>query len=53
MTLCPVAMAMGCRKCAAINFCPLKSVIGDFEPEDATPATTQQGAGSGDDKTAG
>lgn len=29
MTLCPIAIAAGCKKCPAFNMCPLKSVIGD------------------------
>ena len=34
MTLCPVALVVGCRKCAVFSMCPLKGVIGDFkEPE--------------------
>ena len=34
MTLCPVALAVGCKKCALFPVCPLKGVIGDFkEPE--------------------
>jgi hypothetical protein len=34
MTLCPVALAVGCKKCPALSVCPLKGVIGDFkEPE--------------------
>jgi len=32
MTLCPVALAVGCRKCAVFSVCPLKGVIGDFKP---------------------
>ncbi len=32
MTLCPVALAVGCRKCPVFNVCPLKSVIGDYKP---------------------
>jgi len=36
MTLCPVALAVGCKKCPAFKLCPLKSVIGDYKPgEDA------------------
>ena len=36
MTLCPVALAVGCKKCPAFSVCPLKGVIGDFkEPEQA------------------
>lgn len=30
MTLCPVAIAVGCKKCPAFNVCPLKEVIGDY-----------------------
>ena len=34
MTLCPIALAVGCQKCLAFTVCPLKSVIGDYkEPE--------------------
>jgi hypothetical protein len=29
MTLCPIAVVAGCRKCPAFSICPLKSVIGD------------------------
>lgn len=31
MTLCPVALAVGCQKCLLVSACPLKSVIGDFK----------------------
>jgi hypothetical protein len=36
MTLCPIALAVTCKKCPAFSFCPLKTVIGD---EPATPPT--------------
>ena len=49
MTLCPVAIAVGCKKCPAFAFCPLKGVIGDFEPEEE--AQTKQKAD--DEKRAG
>lgn len=42
MTLCPVAIMAGCKKCPAFQMCPLKSVIGDHrgdEPPPKTPAT--------------
>lgn len=40
MTLCPIALAVGCKKCPAFSVCPLKSVIGDFKkPEDASAGT--------------
>jgi hypothetical protein len=29
MTLCPIALAVGCAKCPAFSVCPLKSTIGD------------------------
>ena len=37
MTLCPIAIAVGCKKCPAFGFCPLKSAIGDYNPEPAAP----------------
>ncbi len=27
MTLCPIALAVGCKKCPAFSVCPLKGVI--------------------------
>jgi hypothetical protein len=38
MTLCPIAIAVGCQKCPAFSVCPLKNVIGDAPPKDAKPA---------------
>jgi len=29
MTLCPIAVVVGCQKCPAFAVCPLKSVLGD------------------------
>lgn len=37
MTLCPVAVVVGCRKCPAFKVCPLKSVIGDLPAAAAAP----------------
>ena len=37
MTLCPVALAVGCRKCPVFSICPLKSVIGDYREEKPAP----------------
>jgi len=34
MTLCPIALVAGCRKCPAFSVCPLKGVIGDYKPDD-------------------
>ena len=33
MTLCPVALAVGCRKCPVFAVCPVKGVIGDQAPK--------------------
>ena len=29
MTICPIALAVGCKKCPAFKFCPLTTVLGD------------------------
>ena len=29
MTVCPIAIVAGCKKCPAFSICPLKSVLGD------------------------
>jgi hypothetical protein len=34
MTLCPIAIAVSCKKCPAFSFCPLKTVIGDYVKEE-------------------
>lgn len=38
MTLCPIAIAVGCNKCALVNVCPLKEIIGDYKPDEVAPA---------------
>jgi hypothetical protein len=43
MTLCPIAIAAGCKKCPAFSVCPLKGVIGDYKKEDAAPAKPAAG----------
>jgi hypothetical protein len=47
MTLCPIAIVAGCRKCPAFSICPLKNVIGDqgkAEADPAPPAAKAQGS---------
>jgi hypothetical protein len=39
MTVCPVAIAVGCKKCPIFKMCPVKGVIGDFKPEAEKPET--------------
>ena len=34
MTLCPIAIVAGCKKCPAFSVCPLKTIIGDFVKEE-------------------
>ena len=29
MTVCPIAIAVGCKKCPAFSVCPLKTSLGD------------------------
>lgn len=38
MVLCPVALAVGCKRCPVFNVCPAKSVIGDYKPDESTGA---------------
>jgi len=45
MTLCPIALVAGCRKCPAFSICPLKNVIGDQgkAEEEPPPAPKREG----------
>ena len=43
MTLCPIAIAVGCRKCPIFAVCPVKGVIGDYRKEDDAPAKAAPG----------
>ena len=36
MTLCPIALLAGCKKCPAFSVCPLKGLIGDYRKEEET-----------------
>ena len=33
MTICPVSIAVGCRKCPVFKVCPAKGIIGDYRPD--------------------
>ena len=48
MTLCPVALAVGCKKCSVFAFCLLKGVIGDYKPDE--DAQTKQQTDNKSDK---
>jgi hypothetical protein len=43
MTVCPIAIVAGCRKCPAFSVCPLKGVLGDQKKPDAAAADEQRG----------
>lgn len=42
MTLCPVALAVGCLKCPAFKICPAKGVIGDYKKDTPTNTTPKK-----------
>ncbi len=35
MTLCPIAIAVGCKKCPMFKICPAKSILGDYKGDNA------------------
>jgi hypothetical protein len=41
MTLCPIALAVGCRKCPVFTVCPVKGVIGDYKKSEDKQTTPQ------------
>ena len=43
MTLCPIAIAVGCKKCPIFAVCPVKGIIGDYKKEDDAPAKPAAG----------
>jgi hypothetical protein len=44
MTVCPIAIAVGCKKCPAFSVCPLKGVLGDQPKKDVPPAAEKKDA---------
>jgi hypothetical protein len=50
MTLCPIAVVAGCRKCPAFSVCPLKTVLGD-QGKDAEEPAEKEAAGKRKAKT--
>ena len=44
MTLCPIAIAVGCKKCPVYSVCPVKGVIGDAKPGDDASSSTKDKA---------
>ncbi len=37
MTVCPIAIAVGCKKCPVFSICPAKSILGDQAPSSEKP----------------
>ncbi len=35
MTLCPIALAVGCKKCPAFKICPATGILGDQKKDDS------------------
>ena len=50
MTLCPIALAASCSKCPVVDYCPLKTVIGDFV-QDSKPEKDSADALKNDSKS--
>jgi hypothetical protein len=43
MVICPIAIAVGCRKCPIFKICPVKSLIGDYEPDAKAKSPPRRG----------
>ncbi len=43
MTICPVAIAVGCKKCPIFSVCPAKSLIGDQPSKSADAPPPSKG----------
>lgn len=43
VTLCPIAIVVGCKKCPAFTVCPVKGVIGDYKKEEQKQPENQPG----------
>jgi hypothetical protein len=46
MTVCPIAIAVGCKKCPAFSVCPLKGVLGDQPQKEDPPAAKAESSTS-------
>ncbi|MBP1621958.1 MAG: hypothetical protein H6Q02_2725, partial [Acidobacteria bacterium] len=44
MTICPIAIAVGCKKCPAFSVCPLTRVLGDQPAKPEKDAETPKPA---------
>ena len=46
MIVCPVALAVGCKKCPIVRVCPVKTVIGDYKPDKTVRNAPRQTRGN-------
>jgi len=53
MVLCPVALAVGCKKCPVFNICPAKSLIGDYRPDSGKQTKAADESGRAKKKNTG
>jgi hypothetical protein len=47
MVICPIAIAVGCKKCPIFDICPVKSVIGDYKPDETPKKPLHEGKAKG------
>lgn len=50
MVICPVAIAVGCKKCPVFKVCPVKSVIGDQQEAASTDEKSKSKSAAGNTK---
>ena len=50
MVICPVALAVGCKKCPVFKVCPLTTVIGDQKAAEPPQKSDIKAASSGKKK---
>jgi hypothetical protein len=47
MVICPIAIAVGCRKCPIFGICPVKGLIGDYKPDEKAKNPPRQDSTKG------
>ncbi len=47
MTLCPIAVVVGCQKCPVFKVCPVKDVIGDMPKPGASKPEAKKASPKG------
>ena len=50
MTVCPIALVVGCKKCPVFKVCPVKGVIGDYKDPGETQTKPHGKKGPGGTK---